>query len=79
MYCFVVQKDFWPGFEKASGVYAIGEVFEGVELFFFFSEKRNIMMKFKLGSLSYVGDYQKYMTGLLAYPLYYQVAFAFCF
>lgn len=24
-----VQKDFWPGFNKAAGVYCVGEVFDG--------------------------------------------------
>ncbi|KGO46387.1 Alpha-amylase, domain of unknown function DUF1966, C-terminal [Penicillium expansum] len=44
-----VQKSFWPGFNTAAGVYAVGEVFDG--------------------DPAYTCDYQKYIDGVLNYPI----------
>ncbi|KAK8044272.1 alpha-amylase [Apiospora rasikravindrae] len=48
-----VEKDFWPGFLEAAGIYGIGEVFDGNPAIY--------------------GDWQKYMQGLMNYPLFYWV------
>jgi alpha-amylase len=44
-----VQKSFWPSFNKAAGVYSVGEIFDG--------------------NPAYTCDYQKYMDGVLNYPM----------
>jgi alpha-amylase len=48
-----VPKSFWSGYGAASGVFQMGECFNG--------------------DPSYVGDYQKYVTGLFNYPMYYTI------
>ncbi|QQK46373.1 Rutin-alpha-L-rhamnosidase [Penicillium digitatum] len=45
-----IQKSFWPGFNAAAGIYAVGEVFDG--------------------DPAYTCDYQKYIDGILNYPIY---------
>jgi alpha-amylase len=46
-----VHPDFWSEFSASSGVYCVGEVFNG--------------------NIDYVSSYQKYMDGVLSYPLYF--------
>ncbi|EAW23731.1 putative alpha-amylase [Aspergillus fischeri NRRL 181] len=52
-----VEKDFWPDYNDAAGVYCVGEVFSG--------------------DPSYTCPYQNYMDGVLNYPIYYQLLYAF--
>ncbi|KKK16279.1 hypothetical protein P175DRAFT_0503862 [Aspergillus ochraceoroseus IBT 24754] len=52
-----VEKDFWPGYTKAAGVYCVGEVLNG--------------------DPAYTCPYQQYMDGILNYPIYYQLLYAF--
>ncbi|GES66595.1 alpha-amylase [Aspergillus terreus] len=52
-----VEKDFWPGYNSAAGVYCVGEVFSG--------------------DPAYTCPYQNYMDGVLNYPIYYQLLYAF--
>eukprot|EP00755_Sulcionema_specki_P024869 Sspe_Gene.15400::Locus_5356_Transcript_1_1_Confidence_1.000_Length_1450::g.15400::m.15400/K01176/AMY, amyA, malS; alpha-amylase len=48
-----VEQQFWSEYGEASGVYQLGEVFNG--------------------DPSYVGPYQKYLTGVFNYPMYYTI------
>ncbi|KAL5360126.1 glycoside hydrolase superfamily [Aspergillus floccosus] len=52
-----VEKDFWPGYNSAAGVYCLGEVFSG--------------------DPAYTCPYQNYMDGVLNFPIYYQLLYAF--
>ncbi|RAL16102.1 alpha-amylase [Aspergillus homomorphus CBS 101889] len=52
-----VQKEFWPGYNKAAGVYCIEEVCDG--------------------DTSYTCPYQKYLDGVLNYPMYFPLLRAF--
>ncbi|GFF35710.1 acid alpha-amylase [Aspergillus udagawae] len=52
-----VEKDFWPGYNDAAGVYCVGEVFSG--------------------DPAYTCPYQNYLDGVLNYPIYYQLLYAF--
>lgn len=52
-----VEKDFWPGYNDAAGVYCVGEVFSG--------------------DPQYTCPYQNYLDGVLNYPIYYQLLYAF--
>ncbi|RHZ43994.1 putative alpha-amylase [Aspergillus thermomutatus] len=52
-----VEKDFWPGYNDAAGVYCVGEVFSG--------------------DPTYTCPYQNYLDGVLNYPIYYQLLYAF--
>ncbi|TFY68040.1 hypothetical protein EVJ58_g1252 [Rhodofomes roseus] len=52
-----IRKDFWPDFQNAAGVYAVGEVFDG--------------------DVNYVAPYTEVLDGILDYPTYYQLTYAF--
>ncbi|KAF7118914.1 hypothetical protein CNMCM5793_008550 [Aspergillus hiratsukae] len=52
-----VEKDFWPGYNDAAGVYCVGEVFSG--------------------DPTYTCPYQNYLDGVLNYPIYYELLYAF--
>jgi len=54
-----VPKDFWAEFGQASGVFQMGENFNGND--------------------GYVGDYQKYITALFNYPMYYTIRDVFMY
>jgi len=61
-----VRKEFWPGFCRAAGVFALGEVWDGNP------EYPTASLDFGLTE-SYTGPYQDYVPGLLDYVTYYGI------
>ncbi|KAK7992516.1 glycoside hydrolase family 13 protein [Apiospora saccharicola] len=57
-----VEKDFWPGFLEAAGIYGIGE-----------ASLLTTSLIVLDGNPAIYGDWQKYMQGLMNYPLFYWV------